>query len=222
MRIAKIFCLFFVAILVLVGCASEVEVTGLIPRDIRLLIIDATDVRLHTLLEIVDGNLLKSTVFSNSSDAVTDEIFDIAIVNEFLDKDNSLLDLSLRRSVGDFDSPHFVIHSSERVLSPRQLNNIWELAENVVRNGRSADELFLAFDSVSSVWHGGIFVWSIIDGELRMSQYFPDIKRSISCQYTPEWVLTHCEELLFLTYYFIDISSVIGLEMNPATWKELK
>jgi len=207
MRILKTIIVVFVAMFVLEGCASntmDVVPIDAIPRDIRLLIGDEANniIRVNTLIEISGGGIIETTVFTcwDLSQYSIDKIFDTAIIHDFVTVtgDNILISEVIQVE-------HFTIDKSERVLSQRQLNNIWELTENVVNDG--ADKEF------EWVFRLGTHVWAIIDGDMYWSLYIPDMRNTT--QYPTE--TTHFnDDLLILAYYLIDLSPIrVGYERSP-------
>lgn|GEM_PF-6700204 len=145
-----------------------------------------------TFFRVVDGNVLEtyhigplvsadSIEYGKSIEDSSD--FDISMLDKFITDSGQSV-------VFTFPERERSFSSSRRVLSQRQLNNIWILAANVEHND-SAEWYFSSFD------RGRRQVWIIIDGEMFRSSYVPNVLGNESDVNI---------ELLRLLYYFIDLS----------------
>lgn len=216
MRARKTFVLVLLTIFAVTvgGCGSIIkEYSEISPRDIRILIGDNVDhfIRFHTFFEIDNDSTLNVTVFTDWDNISSINIFDIALLDDFVVGFNSQVLGAMTLSVD-----RTIINSGERVLSQRQLNNIWQLTETVITNGSDSDA---EFEWMS---HGS-YVWAIIDGKMYWSFYDSDIKLSAR----PDDDATHYnDELLLLAYYLIDLSPIkVGYEMREMKnelWEQVK
>ena len=200
----------FFALFILGGCTPANLQHEPTPKNIRILVVDlyTFDPRFHTLIEINEEKELEITVFTNNPYFATDVPFDLNIINDFIVMGGYDVELGIKRGYAGYDSPHTVLQSSKRELSQRQLNNIWRLAENVIVDGVSAEDMFHNFDSVIRCWGGYLVVWAIIDDELHFSTYRSDVENFMQHPDSP--FVLHCEELLFLAYYLFDLSPILN------------
>jgi len=183
-----------------------------LPRDIQVLIAGEPGIisARNTLFRITDGNILEVLTFShyglvNQPPLPTATYFDVANVSEFVNINGEHVIVSVRSdgverlveipSTGEMvahKTRHLMGHNSQRVLIQRQLNNIWELAENVVIND---------IDVAIGMRQPSRYVWVIIDGEMYQS-YFASDMYNLLLEGTGDVNIN----LLHLVYYFIDLS----------------
>jgi len=172
------------------------------PRDIKILVGRRPDTY-YIFMEIVDENILRATVFTNywSSAHDFDTVFDTSVLENFVDKFGNVIGSS-----GEITN--WVYDRGERVLSQRQLNNIWSLATSLVIGG-----IREGFEPVAQ---GQIvYVWGVVDNEMYWGLYFDDIN-----DHTQEdgWERDYMNrELLNLLYYLVDLSP-IQLNFDRVRW----
>ena len=206
MRSYKATLFVFLVMLLMGGCSPRMT-EPFEPRDIKILMGGRFDTH-YTLVELVDENLLKVTVFTSygSSAHDFDTAFDDSVLESFVDKFGNVI------GRGGMIT-NWVYATDERTLSQRQLNNIWRLAENVVNGGVSEE-----FETVSTAFL--IYVWAVIDGEMYWSIYTDDINdTSLIIDY---WAKDYYnKELLNLIYYLIDLSPIqipIDIHLDISRW----
>jgi len=165
----------------------------------------------NTLFRITDGNILEVMTFSHFGLdhrylSPTVDHFDVANISDFVDIDGNQIIISARSSGEEWHTElptgeivthrniHLMWHNSQRVLSERQLNNIWTLAENVV-TGNTGTGIKLSNPSR--------YVWAIVDGEMYQSYFAYDMYISLR-----ENNRELNKNLMYLVYYFIDLSPI--------------
>jgi hypothetical protein len=190
--------------LIITGCSLNKAAPEPTPRNIEILLgirYPLTD--FPTYFQIVDENVLEITVFTQieyliEAGAIENVIlFDTTTIDDFV----SIHGNNVLGSV-QLEMDHWVYDKTERVLSQRQLNNIWRLADNVVNSEKlvnsDGDEGFEWIDQAH-------YVWVIIDGEMYWSYLDANVNPSNPDQYEIGCVN---DDLLSLVYYFIDLSPI--------------
>ena len=199
----------FVIMLILGGCASVTDADEAmpIPRDIKILISGNLQFHMphHTLIHITNGNVLEHTTFFQFGPILPEHeesyaaiasiasaaMFDNTLLNDFVSGYGQNVIATI-----DIGWEHRVSSHADRVLSQRQLNNIWELTANVVSGG---SEMF--YGPGEGFSH---FVWAIIDGEMYWSLYGRDV--NVASSYHSAHLMEFINmDLVLLTYYFIDL-----------------
>jgi len=188
----KIMMLVLTCVIIFIGCTSTVVESK--PREIKVLISTSSGFVHNTLFELIDEEVLEVTVFDAwwyPYPFTGDIIFDNARFYDFYYEQGVRLHNT---------NTYWVYSSGKKVLSQRQLNNIWDLTAAVVRNGAG-----LKFEQP---YEGHpTYVWVSIDGEIYWSYYVSDIDRIPSAELDGLHELID-RDLLMLVYYLIDISPI--------------
>lgn len=186
MRIYKAFILTFISMFLLGGCTSDIAEP--IPREIQILlrVNQGTVHQGYIFFRIVDDSVLETYTLGP---LVSDEMIDSNIVFDTGMLDNFVSEFG-DRVVENFPDAVRLYNSTQRILSQRQLNNIWTLAENVG-------------ECDFYTWVGWGFnlprVWVIIDGEMLWSHFTSDTQDDMD---------DINGDLLHLVHYFIDLSPI--------------
>jgi len=193
LRICTIFIFTLMGMALLGGCdSSAIEPT---PRDIKI-VLSANPGWVNSgyiFFQLVDDSVLATywigglTPYYEIGDR---PVFDVSMVDSFVSEYGDMV------IMGFPDMGRILVNSSQRVLSQRQLNNIWELAENI-------DECEIY------TWVGWGFdmprVWVVIDGEMLWSRFVLDVDRQGSSR------SDHNADVLRLVYYFIDLGTTLPI-----------
>jgi len=193
----------FIAIM-LGGCSPSIVESA--PRDIKILT-GGSHTSLYTFIELVDENILRATVFTSFGPLThdLDTIFDDSILENFVDKFGNTIG-------GGGAITNWVYAMEERILSQRQLNNIWNLTERVVMGGVSEE-----FERVAEGHL--VYVWAIIDGDMYWSLYFDDINEPSFSLEADGWESSVAnKELLNLFYYITDL---LPINLRDFRWSGL-
>ena len=199
--ILKILLMSIVLTLMFGGCASDMTEP---PESIRIFMGAEHGGVPFALFELSE-NTLQITALGRAIGLFLphEELFDVSLFYDFIDRIPNIYWILRNSRPIILGSAYDVVRKANRELSQRQLNNVLELVENVVRH--RADREFERAPFLSDEAHR--YVWAIIDGEMYWSLYSSNINADILSRHSA-YVNRN---LLLLTYYLIDLSPIMTI-----------